>query len=124
MTDLICIICPKGCRLRVDEADGYAVTGNGCERGIAYAQKELTNPTRVLTSTVHIEGAAIARLPVKTDRDIPKGDVLAAMRLLDGVVVRAPVEMGDVVVPDVLGTDANFVATRTLGRCGETQGEE
>ena len=29
MTDLICIVCPKGCHLKVDEENGYKVTGNG-----------------------------------------------------------------------------------------------
>ena len=28
MKELICIVCPKGCYLRVDEENGYAVTGN------------------------------------------------------------------------------------------------
>ena len=65
MTELICIVCPKGCHLKVDEENGYAVTGNSCERGAAYGKKELVNPTRVVTSTVRIEGAALRRLPVR-----------------------------------------------------------
>ena len=39
MTDLICIVCPKGCHLKVDEENGYKVTGNGCPRGAAYGEK-------------------------------------------------------------------------------------
>lgn len=114
MTELVCILCPKGCRLRVDEQNGYAVTGNGCARGVGYGQKELQNPTRTLTGTVRITGAALPRLPVKTDREIAKKDVLAAARLLAGVQVAAPVHMGDVVLPNVLGSGANIVATRSL----------
>lgn len=72
MTDLICIVCPKGCHLHVDEENGYAVTGNSCPRGADYGKKELVNPTRVITSTVKITGGIHHRLPVKTDRDIPK----------------------------------------------------
>ena len=56
MKELICIVCPKGCRLTVDEFNGYKVTGNACQRGAAYGYKELTNPTRVLTTTVKIQG--------------------------------------------------------------------
>ena len=75
MKEMICIVCPKGCRLQVDERpDGeIIVMGNGCNRGIPYAKKELTNPTRVITSTVKIKGGIHKRLPVKTSTDIPKG---------------------------------------------------
>ena len=72
MKTVICTICPRGCHLQVDEANDYAVTGNGCTRGIGYGQSELQHPVRTLTSTVRIEGAAISRLSVKTDRPIGK----------------------------------------------------
>jgi len=112
MAEIICIVCPKGCHL---SADGdLNITGNGCVRGPEYAKKELTHPTRVVTSTVRVRGAPVPRLPVKTDRDIPKHFMLEAVRLLDTVEVHAPVKRGDVVFPDILGTGANFVATRTF----------
>lgn len=114
MKQVICIVCPRGCHLEVDEANGYAVTGNGCPRGAAYGKAELQCPTRVLTSTVKLTGAALRRLPVKTDRAIPKAQLLAAMALLDRVVACAPVSAGQVLVPDLLGTGANLVATRDV----------
>ena len=114
MTDLICIVCPKGCHLHVDEENGYAVTGNSCPRGADYGKKELVNPTRVITSTVKITGGIHHRLPVKTDRDIPKGMIAEAMALLNAVQVQSPVKVGDIVVKDVLGTGANFVASRDM----------
>lgn len=114
MKELICIVCPKGCHLKVDEQNGYAVTGNACPRGAEYGKKELQNPTRTLTSTVRVQGAALSRLPVKTDKEIPKAMVQKAVRLLDGVTVNAPVKVGDVVLKDILGTGAAFVATRSL----------
>ena len=49
--ELICICCPKGCHLRVDTANDYAVTGNACPNGAAYGKEELTHPTRIITST-------------------------------------------------------------------------
>lgn len=116
MKELICITCPKGCIMKVNE-DGTVISGDGCSRGVEYAKKEMTNPTRVITSTVCIEGAGIDRLPVKTDRDIPKGDIFAAMRLLDALTVTAPVKVGDIIVPNILGSQANFVATRSLPKC-------
>jgi Uncharacterized protein with conserved CXXC pairs len=114
MKELICIVCPKGCHLKVDEENEYAVTGNACGRGMSYGVKELTNPTRVITSTVLIEGSSIPRAPVKTDRDIPQKYIFGAVRLLDNVTLQAPVQLGQVVVADILGTGANFVVTRSL----------
>ena len=114
MTELICIVCPKGCHLKVDEEKDFAVTGNGCPRGAEYGKKELTNPTRVITSTVRVEGGAIRRASVKTSSDIPKGKIFEAMRLLDNVTLQAPVHMGDIVVHDILGLGVDFVATKNV----------
>lgn len=114
MTELICITCPKGCHLLVDEEHGYEVKGYGCEKGLEYGKKELTNPTRVITSTVCVTGGIHSRLPVKTSHDIPKGKIFEAMRLLDGVEVKAPVKLGQVIVPHVCGTDADWIATRAM----------
>lgn len=114
MTELICILCPKGCHLHVDEARDFSVSGNGCPRGAEYGRIELTNPTRVVTSTVRLKDAAHRRCPVKTDRPIPKGLIFEAMGALDGVTLTAPVALGRVVVENVCGTGANFVTTRAL----------
>ena len=72
MKELICIVCPKGCHLKVDETNDYKVTGNGCPRGEEYGKIELTHPTRVVTSTVQCSGGAHPRCPVKTSAPIPK----------------------------------------------------
>ena len=58
MKELICIVCPNGCHLKVDEENGYNVTGNKCERGAEYGKAELLYPMRMVTSTVRIEGAS------------------------------------------------------------------
>lgn len=113
MTELICITCPKGCHLTVDEANDYAVTGNACPRGAEYGRNELLHPVRVVTSTVRLEGGPIPRLPVKTAAPIPKGKVFDVMRALDGVVLRCPVKVGDVVLADACGTGVDIVATKS-----------
>ena len=72
MKELICIVCPKGCHLRVDEDNGYAVTGNGCPRGAEYGKIELTHPTRVVTSTVKCQGAAHPAARSRPIRPFPR----------------------------------------------------
>ena len=113
MAEIICIVCPKGCHLAVDEQDG-TVTGNTCPRGVAYGIKELRDPSRVVTSTVRVRQARHARLPVKTDRDISKALVFDVMRALEVIEIEAPVACGDIVLPNVCGTQVNIVATRDL----------
>ena len=116
MKQLVCIVCPRGCRLTVDESQNYAVTGNSCPRGAEYGKMEVTNPTRIITSTARVAGAPCPRCPVKTDRPIPKGMMSQAMAALDRVDLTAPVALGQVVVDDVCGTGARFVATRAIDR--------
>lgn len=112
MKELICIVCPKGCHLKVDETQDYAVTGNACPRGAEYGKVELTHPTRVLTSTVKCVGGSHPRCPVKTAAPIPKGLMFQAANALDGVEIHAPVHVGDVVLANVCGTGVDIVATR------------
>ena len=114
MKELICIVCPKGCHLQVDESRDYAVTGNGCARGAAYGKAELTNPTRVVTSTVCVAGAQLPRCPVKTDRAIPKEKMFEVMERIAAVRAKAPIAVGQVLVDDICRTGANLVATRAM----------
>ena len=114
MTELICIGCPKGCHLHVDENNNYEVTGATCEKGVAYGKIELTDPRRVLTSTVKINGAALARCSVKTSAPIPKGMLFEVMAELNGAELESPVKIGDVVIKNVCSTGADVVATRNL----------
>jgi CxxC motif-containing protein len=114
MQHLICIVCPKGCHLQVDENNNYEVKGNACLRGEEYGRIELTNPTRTITSTVQVSNGKHRRCPVKTDKPIPKNMIHDAMELLDEIVLNAPVYSGQEVVQDILGTGINFVATRDI----------
>ena len=114
MKDLVCIVCPRGCRLTVDEAQDYKVTGNGCPRGAEYGRTELQNPTRTLTTTVCVAGGLYPRIPVKTSRAIPKGLLMDAMAEVAKVRLVAPVRRGQVILPDLLGTGADLVASRDM----------
>lgn len=114
MTELICIGCPRGCHLQVEENNNYKVDGAGCEKGIEYGRMELQDPRRVLTSTVVIEGAALNRCSVKTDSAIPKCELFNVMRELEKVVLKSPVKIGDIVIENVCNTGANVISTKNL----------
>ena len=85
-------------------------------RGAAYGRAELTHPTRVLTSTVRIDGAIHRRCPVKTDRAVPKEKLFEIMDALNGVTLTAPVALGQVVLEDAAGTGANVMTTRAMAQ--------
>jgi CxxC motif-containing protein len=115
MREMICITCPQGCTLQVeDEGEHITVTGNACKRGVAFAIAERTNPTRSLCSTVRTVFSNLPMLPVRTDREIPKSLVPNVMRLLATVVVREPIPCGGVVVEEIPGCNAKIIATSQL----------
>ena len=113
--EAICTICPKSCLLWVEEEEGNQVMkGYLCPRGLVYGENELTNPRRQVTSTVKIAGGLYPRCPVKTKEAIPKELIEEAMALLNDVELKAPVQEGQVVVKDILGTGIPFVVTRDM----------
>lgn len=114
MKNLICIVCPKGCHLSVDDENGYTVTGNSCPRGAEYGKTELIDPRRIITSTVRITAKTARRVPVKTEQSIPKGRIMDVMKALESIDVKAPVSAGDVVLKDVVGLGVNIVATKSV----------
>lgn len=114
--DLICIGCPLGCPLTVtmEANEMVEVKGNTCPKGAIYAKKEVTNPTRIVTSTVRVTGGNCPMVNVKTASDIPKDKIFACADALKTVVLIAPVRIGDVVLENVAGTGVNVVAARNI----------
>ncbi|GHT00968.1 molybdopterin oxidoreductase [Synergistales bacterium] len=112
MKEIICIVCPNGCHLITDGAD--RIEGYKCERGLDYAKAEMTNPTRVLTSTIRVVGGIHRRCSVKTDRPISKVLLMEAMERVNSLEVAAPVECGHVLIKNIMGTEANLVTTREV----------
>lgn len=117
--ELICINCPQGCHLSVD-TEAKTVTGNTCKRGETYGLNEVTNPVRIITSTVKVEGGVHPVLPVKTKSAIPKDMNFRCIEELNKVIIKAPIIMGDVIIKDILGTGVDVVASRNL-RLGEVE---
>lgn len=111
---LTCIVCPVGCSLVIDESGN--VSGNHCKRGLEFAKSETTNPTRVITTTIAIEGAIHRRLPVVSSQPVPKSKMMEFVKATQAIKVFAPVNCGDVLLEDVLGLGIDVMASRTLGR--------
>ena len=114
--ELTCIGCPMGCQLTavMDGSRVTEVTGNTCPRGDAYARKECTHPARTVTGPVRLTGGAQPVVSVRTAGEAPKEKVLDVARALCRVHLTAPVQAGDVVIPNVLSTGVDVVATRSV----------
>lgn len=119
-----CTTCPSECLLTVEverDANGavvevHSVAGNNCPRGDKFAHQELTCPIRVLTTTVAVSGGDEALLPVRTAEAIPLALHTQAMALIRGLVVNAPIHMGDVVLEDLLNTGIGLTASMDIDR--------
>ena len=109
--ELTCIVCPMGCRMLVelDGATVVSVSGNTCPRGKQYAIDECTHPMRTVTSTARTTNGGV--IAVKTNRVIPKELMFDCMREINRVTVSLPVRVGDVIIPNVLNTGADVIAT-------------
>ena len=113
---ITCINCPVGCRMTVclaEDGKFLSVTGNTCPRGAAYAEQECTKPMRVITAVIPVSGSDLP-LSVKTAGPVPKDMIRQIMRELGKIPLSAPVASGEVVLPDVLGTGVDIVATRSV----------
>ncbi len=109
--ELTCIVCPKGCPLKVELENGeiVSVTGFTCPRGKQYAIDECTHPMRTITSTVRTESGEV--VPVKTNTTVPKEMMFDCMREINRAVLATPARIGDVVIADILGTGADVIVT-------------
>lgn len=113
---LICIGCPKGCNLTVfiDGGKVSAVDGNECKKGSIYGKEEVTNPKRMVTSTIRVKNGTQKMLPVKTASGIPKEKVFACMQVIKKIEKAAPVNIGDVIMKNIANTGVDLIAAQTV----------
>ena len=108
--NITCIVCPRGCIMTAEGSGAsWSITGNACKRGEKHAIGECTNPVRTVTSTIRVANREDTMLPVKTAAPIPKDKMFAVMEQLRSTTVLAPVNIGDVILDAVFGTQ--IVAT-------------
>jgi CxxC motif-containing protein len=114
---LTCIVCPKGCLLKVEKLDNeWIVEGASCKKGKEFAISEMTLAKRSLSSTVKTTFKNMPRLPVKTDGEIPRELISPLMEKINGVILDYPVNAGEIILKNVLDTRINIVATTDLGK--------
>mgnify|MGYP000969261828 CR=1 FL=1 len=116
--EMICITCPMGCTLEVTHEGSTVlnVDGNTCPRGLAYVERELTDPRRMVATTVRVRNGRHPLVPVSTSAPFPKPQIFALLKELRDIEIEAPVAAQQVVLANVLGTDINVVASRDMPR--------
>lgn len=115
--NLTCIVCPRGCALRVtldDSGKPQDIEGNACKRGKTYAVDECTHPRRTVTTTVRREGGML--LPVKTSGTVPKELVFEIIKEINAYTAPKDASLGDVLIENVLGTGVNVVVTGSVSK--------
>ncbi len=114
--EFICTVCPMGCNVTVEAENGkiISVTGNTCKRGESYAIGEFTDPRRILTSSVRIEGSERAMLPVRSSAPLPKDLVLECMKEIKAVSVTAPIAEHAVIIENILDTGINIISSMDM----------
>ena len=112
---ITCIGCPMGCLVTVTMEGGNItdIRDFVCKKGKEYAQDEVTNPTRMVTAVLSVEGS-LEPLSVKTQRFIPKEKIFDCLKEIYGSKLKKPVSIGDVIIADVCGTGVDVVATKHL----------
>jgi CxxC motif-containing protein len=113
--EMICIGCPMGCFLTVDydKIKIREVSGNRCKVGVEYAEKEIFNPERILTTSVKVKHGNLPLVSVRTDKPIPKSRILEAMNLLAKVEVEAPIKINGLIIRNIF-PGVNIVATKNI----------
>jgi len=113
--EIICVACPKGCRLEVRRAQGEILVSNaGCKRGANYAIGEINDPRRMIASTVRVNNSFHPLVPVYTEAPFPKGLIKELLHEIREVQIDAPVRVGQVIIKNALNTGINIIASRDL----------
>lgn len=115
MKELVCIVCPRGCTMKIEETEnGIAVSGNTCKRGETFAKSEMTNPMRTICTTVATVFPDAPVIPVRVSSDIPKDRIFDVMKEINSVTVRERISRGDKVIQNVLGLGVDVIATSDI----------
>jgi len=114
---MVCLVCPKSCLLSVSgNSNDVFVRDNDCKRGLEFAKKELTDPERMLTSTVRVENGELPLVSVRSDKPVKKTELKELIKQLDSIVIPAPVFSGQIIVSTLGKNKVNIIATRAVDK--------
>ncbi|MDR0434912.1 MAG: DUF1667 domain-containing protein [Gracilibacteraceae bacterium] len=118
--EIQCVICPAGCELRLfcdaTAAVLHRLEGAACAKGREFAERELTDPRRTLTSTVKVRGGRFPLVSVRSAAPLPKHILPAAVAMLGAIWTEAPVAAGQIILADIMGAGIALVATEAVER--------
>ena len=110
-----CIVCPNGCDITVEDNGGaLVIAGEGCPRGRTYVTQEMTDPQRTIATSIRVIGGESDLCSVRLTKPIPKAKIMEAVQAIHSLTPKAPVAIGDVLLPGILGTDSDVIATRNV----------
>lgn len=117
--ELICIVCPNGCQLEIEMAEGIeskvlGITGELCEKGPKWAEQEILNPMRTIASSILVKNGNFPLVSVRTDSPIPLGKIFDVMEEIKKTSIEAPVKIGDILIERPAETSCNIIATRRV----------
>jgi len=114
--EFVCIICPNGCRIKV-EYEGInieSIKGDECPKGKDYVKNEITNPLRVFTGSVLVGNGDFSLASVKTSVPIPKKYLKKIAEITRQLKVESPIKIGQVVASNLLDNNIDLIATRKI----------
>lgn len=114
MKELICIVCPRGCHLKVEEGEELSVRGNGCLRGVEYGKNEVTHPMADGDKYRKNYRCAASAVSGQDQYRGSQGKNCGNYAALTAVTLTAPVYSGQIVIAKVAGTSADIVCTRSM----------
>ena len=113
-TNITCILCPIGCEIRINKKELFIIEGAKCEKGIEYSKNEVLNPKRILTTSILVKNGILPLISVKTNKPIPKDKVFNIIGVIKKTSVNAPIEIGEIIIRNILETGSDIIATKTV----------
>jgi CxxC motif-containing protein len=115
---MTCITCPIGCLLEVEynltKKEIISLKGNQCKKGHKFAQDEIFDPKRILTTTVKINSKFFKRLPIRSNVPAPKDMIEKMVKEIRKLKIILPVKMGDILAENFMDTGVNIISSTTI----------
>ena len=119
--EFLCVVCPNGCAIEAEFTTDkppklLRASGQRCPRGLDWVRQEIENPMRTIASSVLVQNGDFIAASVRTATPIPLEKVGAVMAAIRNQYPEAPLYIGQVLIENVAGTDADVIVTRNVLR--------